>query len=183
VGLIFTVPDREPHPITGLVAHRFECGRYSEYYLFHPTLRAKPCEGVEIKRNKRNTAWIILPNGRWRLLVLQGNYATKGWRATGCYSGLYVSQVLAPPEVQVLTEMSWLSRSGDLGASLLVLAAPKDIDPRTPLARVLVTERRGQKGYRLVLVDGSLVEDFPVDWEIGASLDQLLSEKERGLEP
>jgi len=183
MDLIFVVPEREPHPITGLVAHRFECGRrYSEYYLFYPSLRGSPAEGVEIKRNRKGTAWIVLPNGHWKLIVLQGHYMTKGRWATE-YKGLYVSQLLAPQEVQVLTNMTWRSRGGGLGASLLVLAVPKDIDPRTPLARVLVTESWEQEGSRLVLADGSLVEDVPVDdWEIGPSLDQLLSEKRRELE-
>jgi len=97
------------------------------------------------------------------------------------YKGYYVIEAICPPEGQILTNMSWSSRGGGLGATLLVMAVPRDIDPRTPIARIRVDVSWEETSTRVVLADGTTVEDIG-DFEVSVSLDDLLSEKKRDLE-
>ncbi len=153
--LVFKLPENlEIHPLTGLIAYRFQVGRIiSPYFLFDPSLKGKYCYNISIKKNKRGTAWVVRPGGDKTLIVLKGVY-TQIRDQSPVIQGYFVSKILRP---NIIFNESWKSYDNDLGYSLSILAV-SPIPPETPIAEIDIIEPNNQIGKRILLANGKIIE-------------------------
>ncbi len=156
--LIFRLPENlETHPLTGLIAYRFRFDRLiSPWFLFDPSLRGRYLYDIEIKKNKRGSAWLVHAGGDKALIVLRGIYTQIGEQPPQI-SGYYVSRVLTP-EKSIIFQDSWKSYDNDLGYSLVILALPSDTPAETPIAEIEVIEPNDEIGKRILLASGKTIE-------------------------
>jgi len=145
---------------------RVPCGRKdSIIFLIHKSLQGKPLVGVNVQKTSKGTAWKIMPNGHYAVLVIKGNLQTRGRWAPSIH-GYYGDLIQHSDGVIVMYSDSWCSGGGGLRAKTHVIAIDlQKIQKPIPIARILVPVSDRDTEYRVLFSNGIVLPEEALDYE------------------